>query len=602
MTDTPAMGAYGLSRWLLGHARRRSRGMVAVLATMLGKIAIDLLKPWPMKVVVDHALGDRPAPGWIRNVAGLFADAGPAHALLYAAVGATVLVFLAGWALGAASSLASVRFGQRIAYDLAADLFAHLQRLSLRFHSQKPTGDSIRRVTTDTRAVTTIVRDALLPAISSMAFVVAMLVVLAQLDLGLTVVALLVVPLVVLALRRYSAPMVDAGYRAQEVSGRVYDVVERTLAAVPVVQAFTREDDADAELRRATTQTLGATIETTRVQYKYKFATGLSMAIGTGAVTWFGATQVLDGRLSLGSMLVFLSYLASLYAPLEALAYTSSTIQGAVGSARRVKEVLDADPDIRERPHAPALPRIRGHVRFEGVTVGYEPDRAVLRDVSFDALPGQTVAIVGKTGAGKSTLVAMIPRLLDAWAGRISIDGHDVRGVTIRSLRDQVSIVLQEPLLFPITIAENIAYGKPEATRQEIEAAAIAANAHEFIYRLPSGYDTLVGQRGLTLSGGERQRLSIARAILRDAPILILDEPTSALDAETEASLMEALRRLMAGRTTFVIAHRSSTIRGSDRVFVVSGGTVQERPPDDVSAGDPAGLASSAPKDGPERR
>jgi ATP-binding cassette, subfamily B, bacterial len=284
----------------------------------------------------------------------------------------------------------------------------------------------------------------------------------------------------------------------------------------------------------------------------------------------------LDGSLSIGSILVFLSYLRSLYDPLEALMYTPSTIQGAAGSARRVLEILQIEREVTDRPGARPLPPLAGHVRLENVVFGYTPDRAVLQGVSLEVLPGQVIAVVGATGAGKTTLVSLVPRFFDPWHGRVIVDGHDVREVKVKSLRDQVGLVLQEPFLFPFTIAENIAYGRPGASRQEIQAAAAAANIHAFIERLPQGYDTQVGERGATLSGGERQRLSIARAFLKNAPILILDEPTSALDVETEAMLLEALQRLMKGRTTLIIAHRLSTIRNADRIVVVHEGRVVE--------------------------
>jgi ATP-binding cassette subfamily B protein len=265
-----------------------------------------------------------------------------------------------------------------------------------------------------------------------------------------------------------------------------------------------------------------------------------------------------------------------LYGPLEGLAYVPTTIQGAAGSARRVLEVLEADDEVRDRPTARPLGAVRGHLRIEEVTFGYEPGQPVLRSVSLDVRPGDTVAIVGPTGVGKSTLVGLIPRLFDPWTGRVTVDGHDVRDVQLHTLRAQVALVLQEPFLFPLTVAENIAYGRPAATRAEIERAARAANAHSFIDRLPAGYDTVIGERGATLSGGERQRVAIARALLRDAPILILDEPTSALDTETEASLLQALDRLMQRRTTLIIAHRLSTIRRADRVVVLEDGMVKE--------------------------
>jgi ATP-binding cassette subfamily B protein/subfamily B ATP-binding cassette protein MsbA len=291
---------------------------------------------------------------------------------------------------------------------------------------------------------------------------------------------------------------------------------------------------------------------------------------------WVGASRAAEGRLTVGSILVFLSYLGTLKSNLKSFTGIYSTLQGARASIDRVMEVIDAGGEVEERAGAAALPPARGHLRLEGVTFGYEGASAVLRGVTLEALPGQTVAVVGPTGAGKSTLVGLVARLFDPWEGRVTIDGRDLREVQLRSVREQVSLVLQEPFLFPVSVAENIAYGRPEATRAEVEVAARAAGAEEFITRLPRGYETVVGERGATLSGGERQRVSIARALLKDAPILVLDEPTSALDARTEASLMGALDGLRRGRTTLIIAHRLSTVRGADRIVVLEGGEVVE--------------------------
>jgi ATP-binding cassette subfamily B protein/subfamily B ATP-binding cassette protein MsbA len=308
----------------------------------------------------------------------------------------------------------------------------------------------------------------------------------------------------------------------------------------------------------------------------YTLSAGAIATVGTAVILWIGASHVLQGRLSVGVIVVFLSYVTVLQEQLKALAGIYSAVQEARGGMDRVMEVLEAEREVIDRAGAAPLVVERGHVRLEDVTFGYEAGQPVLHDICFEARPGQTVAIVGPTGAGKSTLVSLVPRFFDPWAGRVTIDGRDVRDVQLKSLRRQVALVLQEAFLFPLTIGENIAYGRPEATRDEIEAAARAANAHMFIERLPAGYDTRVGERGATLSGGERQRLAIARALLKDAPILILDEPTSALDAETEGLLLEALERLMQGRTTLLIAHRLSTIRGADWIVALQGGRLVE--------------------------
>ena len=309
---------------------------------------------------------------------------------------------------------------------------------------------------------------------------------------------------------------------------------------------------------------------------KFKVLTGLGTACGTAAIVWLGANSVLAGRLTVGDILVFLAYLAALYGPLETLMYAPSTTQGAAGSARRVREILETRREVDDRPHARPLTRVSGHIAIEHVTFGYEAGRPVLHDVTFDVRPGETVAIIGATGAGKSTIAGLVPRFYDPWSGRVTLDGVDLRDLELRSLRSHVAVMLQESFLFPMTIAENIAYGRPRVSRREIENAARAANADTFIAGLPHGYDTVIGERGATLSGGERQRIAVARAIVKDAPVLILDEPTSAIDAITEASLLEALERLMRGRTTIIIAHRMSTIANADRVVALADGSIVE--------------------------
>jgi ATP-binding cassette subfamily B protein/subfamily B ATP-binding cassette protein MsbA len=558
-----------------------------VLAVLLVKIGFDLLKPWPMKVLVDYVLNGDPVPPRLAAALAWLPGAATREGLLAWCVLATLVLFLAGWALGVLGAFASIAFGQRMVFDLAADLFAHLQRMSLRFHARRSVGDLIRRVTGDCGFVSIIVKDALLPAFAAVFTLVSVFLVMWRIDWALTLLSMSVLPLMVVAFRAYARPMEQRARVQDDADGRVYEVVEQTLSAVPVVQAFGRADDADLRFGRATSDTLAATLAVTDVQLRFKILVSLATAVGTATILWVGTHRALDGAVTVGSMLVFLSYLGSLYEPLNTMMYSSSTLSEASGGAGRVFEILHADREVSDAPGAAPLPKVRGHLRLEGVTFGYDPDRPVLNDVTLEARPGETVAVIGPTGAGKSTLVGLIPRFFDPWAGRVTIDGHDVRDVQLASLRRQVSVVLQEPFLFPVSLAENIAYGRPDATREQVEAAATAANAHAFISRLPQGYDTIVGERGATLSGGERQRVSIARALLKDAPVLVLDEPTSALDGETEQLLLRALERLMEGRTTFIIAHRLSTIRNADRIVSLEGGRVVEQgtPADLLAAG-----------------
>lgn len=566
-----------LLRWLGQYAVRRWAGLLAVLGTMVAKVGLDLLAPWPLKVLVDHGLGDQPLSPVLARMAAVLPWTETREGLVGWSVAATVVFFLLWWGLGVARSYADIGFGQRMVYDLASDLFGTLQRLSLRFHSRQSVGDSIRRVTTDCSCVSVIVKDACLPLLASLVTLVAMFVVMWRMEPRLTLVSLAIVPWLVVVLRRYMAPMLETSYQQQEAEGRMYTVIERTLSSLPAVKAFGREPAGDREFEQTTSRAIDTAVASTAVGLKFKVLTGLGTACGTAAIVWIGAQSVFDGRLTVGGVLVFLAYLSALYTPLEVLIYAPSTTQGAAGSARRVLEVLETPREVDDRPGARRLTSAAGHVAIERVTLGYEPGQPVLDNVSFEVRPGETVAIVGPTGAGKSTLVGLLPRFQDPWSGRVTIDGMDVRDVELKSLRSLIAIVLQEPFLFPVSIADNIAYGRPDATREQVEQAARAANAHDFIMRLPAGYDTVVGERGSTLSGGERQRLSIARATLKDAPVLILDEPTSAVDARTEAALLQALDRLMEGRATIIIAHRLSTIVGADAIVVLDQGRVVDR-------------------------
>lgn len=577
MSNTPEpLSIAQLCRWVGSYAFRRKLPLAAVVTTMLLKIGLDVLKPWPMLFLVDYVLGTKVMPEWLSKlVIALPGDATPSN-LIGWTVGATVILFLCSWALGLANAYANIALGQRMIYDLAADLFAKLQQLSLRFHNNKSVGDNIRRVTADCTCISTILKDALLPVISAAGTLGVMFSLLWKLDPVLTLVALAVLPYMLLIFKLFSGTIMQKSYAQQEVEGKIYDITEQTFSAISVVHAFTREGQNDAAFKRITQNTLFATLSLTKTQVQFKILMGLATAFGTAAILWFGAQHALSGQVSIGTILLFLSYLGSFYAPLESIMYSNSTIQGAAGSAKRVLEVMDSTVEVIDRPGASTIPRPRGHIRFENVTFGYERNRMVLQNISFEIQPGESLALVGATGSGKSTLISLIPRFYDVWSGTVAVDGRDVRDLKIKSLRENIAIVLQEPFLFPLSIGENIAYGRPHATVSEIEAVARAANAHEFIAKLPERYNTVVGERGATLSVGQRQRIAIARALLKDAPILILDEPTSALDAETEQTLMEALQRLMKNRTTLIIGHRLSTVRLATNIAVLDSGSIIE--------------------------
>jgi ATP-binding cassette, subfamily B, bacterial len=565
-----------LVRWVWCYARRQPDSLLVVFGLQATSVLIELLKPWPMVMLIDYVLKNGPMPAWFEPWVRWIEPDLDRYNLVNWVIAATTLLFLLGWVVGLAARYANVTLTQRMNYEAAADLFQKLQSLSLRFHTRRPTGDLIKRVTSDVGSVAVLFRDALMPSLVSLATLILMFLIMWRIDSGLTVVALAAIPCMVLIFWLYAQPMMERSYREQESEGKIYDFVEHIFSAIPAVQAFGREDINLEKFQGTAAGTLRAAISAINVQLQFKMLIGLTTAVGSAAIMWIGGTAVLQGQMTVGGVVLFLSYLASLYSPLRDLMYTGSMVQSAAGGARRVLEIMQTQAEVFDSRNACSLINLRGDIIFDNVSFEYESGRPVLRNISFNAHSGQTIALVGQTGAGKSTLSTLIPRFYDPTGGRILIDGHDLREVQLATLRRHVAIVWQDPFLFPVSIAENIAYGDPGASYAQIEIAARAANADEFIRRLPDGYDTKVGERGATLSGGERQRISIARALLKNAPVLILDEPTSALDASTEAIMLDAMQNLMRGRTTFIIAHRLRLVRKADLILLLHGGAILE--------------------------
>ncbi len=560
---------------LLQYARKQRAHLSLILLLTVAGAVLAALQPWPMKVLIDHVLASSPRHNELEALFRFFhLSPVPLTFLLLATLGGLVL-FALNSAVDAGLTWAWTVAGRRMVYDLAEDLFARLQRRSLLFHKRNAVGDIMSRVTVDSWCVYQVAATLLFSPLNALLTAGAMIFLMSHLDVSLTWLALAVAPFMVGASFLLGKPLRAAAALKRDIESRMQAHIQQTLTGIPVVQAFAQEDResrrfqdfAEAAIRSQRRSALLGSIN--------GLTSGLITTLGSAIILWVGARHVLYGGLSVGSLLVFLVYLNSLQVQVKLFAGLYTKLLGLSASVRRVIEVLDAPGEIVDRPDARAW-RLRGQVQFDNVTAGYEPDRAVLKGISFSVQPGQTIAIVGATGAGKTTLVSLIPRFADVREGRVLVDDHDVRELQLKALRDQIGIVLQESYLFPFSAAENIAYGRPAATREEVVAAARAAHAHEFITALPEGYDTVIGERGATLSGGERQRISIARAVLKNPPILILDEPTSALDAETEQRIMEALERLMHGRTTFIIAHRLSTARRADRVLVLERGEIVE--------------------------
>jgi ATP-binding cassette subfamily B protein/subfamily B ATP-binding cassette protein MsbA len=531
--------------------------------------AFELLKPWPLQIVIDSVLGGRPV-AWQR-LSGL-----PPETLLAVAAVGLVLIYIVLGVIAVWNNYTTISIGQGMVNDLRSRFYDHLQRVSLLFHARAGVGDLIYRVTADTYAIQTLAMNGLFPILSAILLLGGMLVVMIRLDPLLTAVACGVGPLLLAGIVLVNRHIAAAATEMRERESEVYQIVQRNLSAIKIVQAFSREGVEHRRFVAGSRASLRSGLRLYTLQTAYGAATNVLVAAGTAAVVWVGAHQVWSGRLSIGELTVFVSYLASLYAPINSIVQTYGLIQGAKSGVVRVFNILDAEPTLRDG-HTSFPAPVRGEIAFKDVDFSYPGGARALRQIDLRIGAGECVAIVGPTGAGKSTLVSLIPRFYDASQGQVLIDGVDVRTLRCDELRRQVSMVLQPSIVFPITIYDNIAYGRPEATREEVEAAARIAQAHDFIARLPDGYDTLIGEQGSTLSEGERQRLTIARAVLRRAPILILDEPTSSVDVTTEASIMDGLDRFIEGRTTFVIAHRLSTVRKADRILVLVQGAVAEQ-------------------------
>jgi subfamily B ATP-binding cassette protein MsbA len=569
--DTTPLKRVRIRSLLRPHRAALSVAFVAVVFEGL----TDLLDPWPLKVVLDYVLGSKRAPAWLARLAASTFGTGKLSLLTLAAASVIVIALVNAVSTYAEKYL-TTSVGQRIMHELRNILYHHIHRLSLSYHDRQETGDLIVRVTSDIDAIQDFISTALLGIIVNLLTLVGMLCVMFYLDWSFTLISLAVTPLLFVVVYTSTRRIKSAARAVKRKESRIASVVQESLSSIRIVKAFAREDYEERRLARESLESVELALRARSAKAKLTPAVELIVAVGTCLVLWYGAHQVLAGRITAGAMMVFILYLGKMYKPMRDLSKMTDTLSKSAIGFERVREILGTESLVRDQRGARQAPAFKGLIEFEHVDFGYTQDRLVLSDLNLRIEPGQSVALVGPTGAGKTTIVSLISRLYDPLAGSVKIDGEDVRRYTLKSLRSQISFVLQESCLFRASIWENIAYGKLGASREEIVRAAKLANAHEFIEQLPEGYDTVVGERGETLSGGQRQRIAIARAVIRGAPILLLDEPSSGLDAESERIVFEALGRLMEGKTSVVIAHRLSTIRRADAIFVVRDGTVVE--------------------------
>jgi len=544
------------------------KALTIALLAVLGETLTDVLEPWPIKIVVDNLLQSKKLPGWLGGiVAGLFGE--HKFAILNFAVAGVAAIAVVGAVSSYVEKYLTTSVSQWVTHDLRRTLYNHIQRLSLAEHDQARTGDLITRVTSDIEAIQDFITSALLGMAVNALTLVGMIGVMLYINWRFTLIALSIAPVLLLVVYSFTRRIKKASRAVREKQSELVSVVQEVLTSVRVVKAFAREDYEQRRFESQSRENVEMALQARSIKAKLLPVVEVIVAAGTCLVLGYGARLVLAGQLSAGVLIVFLLYLGKMYKPMRELSKMTDTVSKAAVGYERIQEVLEIESRVRDLPRARRAPRFKGKIEFDHVNFSYGDETPVLKDISFQILPGQVAAIVGPSGTGKTTIISLIPRFYDPRSGQVKIDGTDIRRYTLKSVREQISFVLQETLLFRAPVWENIAYGKPDAPRKQIIRAAELANAHEFIEKMPEGYDTMIGERGVTLSGGQRQRIAIARAIIRNTPILILDEPTSGLDAASEQAVIEALDRLMEGKTSVVVAHHLGTVRHADIIFVV---------------------------------
>jgi ATP-binding cassette, subfamily B, bacterial len=553
--------------------------LVILIFIGLTGVIFEVAKPLPIKVVIDNVLTGLPLPAFLQNLTGLIIPGQQAE-LLTLCIVLIVTITIGGSIITLVMSNMTVNLSQHLVYDLSVDLFSKLQQLSLSFYTKNKVGDLLQRVTGDAFVIYFLVAQIIIPSITSLICLVAMFLIMAKLDLLMAMIAMSVVPLLGISLGYFSKPMNDTTMDQYKKQGDLASFLQQSLSSMKIIQAFARESHMYGKLEKHAWEFGAAFQKATKVSTKYNLLTALITGLASAILIGIGAYRGLNGKLSAGDLYIFLGYITALYGPVNSLSTAIGSAIAISSRGKRIFEIMDSREIVEETPHPYVLHHATGEVKFENIEFGYEEGashrKSVLKDINFTVKSGQIVAVVGATGAGKTSLISMIVRFYDPWKGRVLIDGHDLRDLQVHSLRENISLVLQDPFLFPMTIGENIAFGNPKATFDEIVEAAKVAQAHDFITKLPLQYDSPISEMGASLSGGEKQRIALARAFLKKAAILILDEPTSALDGQTEAKIFKRLTEVAGNKTIFLISHRLSTIKHADQIITLKEGCVVE--------------------------
>jgi ABC-type multidrug transport system fused ATPase/permease subunit len=563
-------------RFVSGLIRPYRSTLAVILLCMLVETAMSLATPWPLKIILDNVIGDHKLTPWLHHLLHPMLERGDKlHVAALAAV-ALVLIAMVGSVASYIDNYYTESVGQWVAHDLRMRLYQHLQRLSLRYYSTHETGTILSTLTADIQTIQGFASSSTLNILVDLLTILCMLGLMFWLNWDFTLIAVAVTPFLLLFVSRFKKAVKKATHEVRKEQSAILAVAQQDLESIQVVKAFGQEKVEEKLLYDVSEATVGAALKARSIKALLSPVVNITVALCTAVVLWRGAALILAGTMTIGELTVYLAYLAKFFKPVKDLATTTNAVAQAAVGAERIRSILDTDAVIPENPDGLEPETLNGEIEFDHIAFGYDADNPILTDLNLKIKPGQFVGIVGPTGAGKSTVVSLIPRFYDVQSGTVHIDGHDVRDYKLKPLRDQIGYVLQDTVLFRGTILENIAFGRPDATKDEIIAAAKLANAHDFIMTMPNGYDTLVGDRGSTLSGGQRQRIGIARVMVRNSPILLLDEPTAALDSESEKLVIDALEKLMKGKTVIAIAHRLSTIRDADQIVVIAGGVVAE--------------------------